>query len=118
MNHILIQDSDPDVLFVLQEALVMEDYRTVACTDYEEVWSALVQQRPQAILLEYKLGGKACNLLVSRIRALYPDIPIIALSCEKELIERCEQFPFDACLAKPFDLTDLYRLVGVFVANR
>jgi DNA-binding response OmpR family regulator len=40
------------------------------------------------------------------------DVPIVVISAVQDALNRVAELPVHACLAKPFDLDELVRLVG------
>lgn len=49
--------------------------------------------------------------MCNQIKAKYPHLPVIALSCNNNIHEVYSKFGFDDYISKPFDLDLLYRVL-------
>ena len=43
-------------------------------------------------------------------------MPIVVISAVQDALKRVEQVSINACIAKPFDLDDLVRTVGLYAS--
>jgi DNA-binding NtrC family response regulator len=60
-------------------------------------------------MLDYRLDGKVCIEICQQIKASYPHLPVIAMSCNNNINNVYDQYGFDDYIPKPFDLDMLYR---------
>lgn len=109
---VVVQDADKDVLEFLKLALELDGFRVKAVLHCdEEVLEIIDKTRPHVVMLDYKLDGEACIEICQRVKAKYPHLPVIALSCNVNIHEKYAQAGFDAYIEKPFDLNLLYRII-------
>jgi DNA-binding response OmpR family regulator len=112
MNTIVLHDNDEDLLDILSFVLREEGYIVhVTSTLDEHILELIADAKPYVVIIDYKLNGqdaiKACHL----IRAFYPDLPIIATSCNSQIKDKYQSDGFDDYLDKPFNLATLVDLV-------
>jgi DNA-binding response OmpR family regulator len=109
---IVVQDTDASVLDVLKAALEMEGFKAIPivhCDD--DVIDIIDKARPHVVMLDVKLDGKDCIDICHKIKAKYPHLPVIALSCNVNIHEQYASGGFDAYIKKTFDLDLLYRIL-------
>ena len=111
MNTIVLQDNEKDLLDLLAFVLREEGYVVhVTSTLDEHILELIADAKPHVVMIDYKLNGQdaieACHL----IRALYPDLPIIATSCNSQIKDKYQSDGFDDYLEKPFNLAALIDL--------
>ena len=64
--------------------------------------------RPHVIMLDYRLKGEDCIRICQEIKAVYPHLPVLAISCNNNINDVYSKFGFDGYITKPFDLDNLY----------
>lgn len=109
---ILVVDDDPSIVTFLQDALADEGYHVMQAVGGA---SLLVAQtmHPAVILLDIMMPGMD-GVEVSRRLRIDPataDIPIIAMSAVADR-GAMAALPVDGQLPKPFELDQLYDMVG------
>jgi DNA-binding response OmpR family regulator len=67
--------------------------------------------RPHVVLLDFKLDGRICIEMCRQIKAKYPHLPVLALSCNSNIDIVYNKHEFDGYIKKPFDLDLLYRIL-------
>jgi DNA-binding response OmpR family regulator len=118
MKTIIIQETDPHVLDVLQTALGDENYDVYAIQHCEEDFMRLIEEtRPHVVMLDYRLDGKKCLEIFNQIKKKYPHLPLIALSCNHNINTVAPELGFDGYIPKPFDLHELYLTLRRFIPN-
>lgn len=118
MHTILIQETDPNVLDVLKQALAIENYKVYAMHSCDENFIKLIEEtRPHVVMLDYRLDGKRCLEIFVEIKNKYPHLPLIALSCNHNINTVAPVLGFDDYIEKPFDLDDLYLTLRKFIPN-
>ncbi|UOE47935.1 response regulator [Mucilaginibacter sp. SMC90] len=118
METIVIQETDPDVLEILYAALEMEGFRVYALPEADPDYLDIIEKaRPHVVILDYRLNGEVCKQLCSQIKARYPYLPVVAMSCNSNIHEVYDRYGFNDYLSKPFDLEHLYRVLRKYVSG-
>ncbi|WP_183567644.1 response regulator [Mucilaginibacter sp. SP1R1] len=112
METVIIQDTDQSILDILTIALQMENYQVYSVQDFESNFMDMIKKlKPHVIMLDYKLDGKICVQICHQIKAVYPHLPVIALSCNSNINDEYDGHGFDDYIPKPFDLDNLYAVL-------
>jgi CheY-like chemotaxis protein len=69
-------------------------------------------------MLDYRLNGDSCIEICQQIKARYPHIPVIAMSCNYNINGVYDQQGFDDYIAKPFDLDVLYATLRKYIPRK
>ena len=118
METIVVQDTDQMVLEMLTAALEMEHFTVYPLMDFDEDFLGLIERvRPHVVLLDYRLTGDRCLEVLRDIKRKYPDLPVIATSCNSNIHQVYNRLGFDGYIAKPFDLDLLYRVLREYIAE-
>lgn len=108
---ILTVDDEHLVRRVVQQTLGRH-YDVVAAANAEQALEHARKRRFDLVILDIKMPGMSGLDLADRLRELYPDLPIAFLSSylDGEIRGRArKRTPY--IISKPYDLTDLNRLV-------
>ena len=109
MKTILIYDPDPDLLEVICIALEMRGFETIGLRLLNNDLMKLIQlHRPDLILMDFAYTGECSMEWCRSIKCFYPNLPILAVSCNYNICDTYTGFGFDDCISKPFDLEHLY----------
>jgi DNA-binding response OmpR family regulator len=109
---IIVQDKDESILDVLKLALEMEGFKVIPVMNCEdEILDTIEEHRPHVVVLDYRLDGKDCIDICHKIKARYPYLPVIAISCNINIDQKYAKNGFDAYIQKPFDLGLLYKTI-------
>lgn len=109
---IIVQETDASVLDILTFALQTEGFDVFPLLDCGEDFMELIEAvRPHVIVLDYKLDGKRSVEICHLIKAKFPHLPVLALSCNSNINEEYDKFGFDGYIPKPFDLDHLYSIL-------
>jgi DNA-binding NtrC family response regulator len=112
METIIIQETDKDILDVLTTALELEHFTVFTVMDYEtDLLGMIGKHRPHVVILDYRLDGQNCIRMCGQIKARYPHLPVVAMSCNSNINEVYDQQGFDDYIKKPFDLDHLYQVL-------
>lgn len=118
MSKILIQETDANVLDVLKQALSLENYTVFEMDQHDDNFMDLINSiRPHVVMLDYRLNGERCLEIFTEIKARYPHLPLIALSCNHNINTIAPELGFDDYIAKPFDLEELYLTLRKHIPN-
>jgi two-component system nitrogen regulation response regulator GlnG len=119
-KHILIIDDEEGICWTLQRALAREGHQVQVAASAEQAFERIVQQRPDAILLDVRLPGMDGLTALGRLRQLTHDAPIIVVTAFGNLntaVKAVEGGAFDY-LAKPFDLNQALDAVARALQRR
>lgn len=109
METIIIQDTDKDILELLTAALELEHFKVFSVMGYEtDLLGMIGRTRPHVVMLDYRLEGSDCVRICRQIKARYPHLPVVAMSCNSNINEVYDRHGFDDYIKKPFDLDRLY----------
>lgn len=88
MKRLLIVDSNPVVLTRFERVLALEVGLEVcaSCGTTEEALAHVSELRPDLILSDFDLPGRCALQLISEVGVLYPNIPVLIMSLDDELV--------------------------------
>ncbi|TME33769.1 MAG: response regulator [Chloroflexi bacterium] len=116
ISYVLVVDDDPAIRGLVGDALRSEGYVVDLAAHGREALDAMRARRPATVVLDLMMPVmdgfsfmEACHY-----EQLCDDVPIIVISAVHEALQRMNEVPVHACIAKPFDLDDLVRTVGQF----
>lgn len=114
--EIILQETDQDILEILKYVLEQEGYHVYALLDSNADFLALIEQhRPHVVMLDFRLDGKICLAILEKIKAKYPHLPVIAISCNHNINDEYSAIGFDDYIPKPFDLDHLYLTIRKYI---
>jgi len=112
MDRIVIQETDPAVLELLELALTEAGFEVHAvdhcAPDFLDIISL---KQPHLVVLDYKISGKQAIEVCCQVKQRFPHLPIIALSCNYNINQDYQRHGFDDYIRKPFDLDLLIRIL-------
>jgi len=109
MKTIIVQDTEKEILDVLTTALELDHFKVFPAIGYEvDLLSMIGRVRPHGVMLDYLQEGSECIRICRQIKTHYPDLPVIAMSCNSNINQVYDQHGFDDYIEKPFDLDYLY----------
>jgi DNA-binding NtrC family response regulator len=113
MNEtIIVQDTDRGVLDVLTQALELENFTVYPLQDTEHNFIELIEKtRPHVVMLDYRISGKKSMEILQTIKLSYPNLPVIAMSCNHNINTEALVAGFDGYIEKPFDFDLLYKIL-------
>ena len=113
-SYVLVVDDDPAIRGLVADALRVEGYVVDLAAHGREALDAMRARRPATVVLDLMMPimdgfsfMEACHQ-----EQLCNDVPIVVISAAQDALRRMHDVPVHACIAKPFDLDDLVRLVG------
>jgi DNA-binding response OmpR family regulator len=119
METILIHEPDAAILDILNTALQMEGYQVYRLENHDFNALELIRRhRAKLLLLDCWLSSYAGKRLCGWIKAHFPCLPVIALSCDNDIDIHYRDFGFDDYLRKPFDLASLYQVIRKHLSTR
>lgn len=117
-SYVLVVDDDPAIRGLVGDALRSEGYTVDLAAHGREALDAMRARRPSTVVLDLMMPVmdgfsfiEACHH-----EQLCDGVPIVVISAVHDALERINEVPVHACIAKPFDLDDLVRTVGQFAS--
>jgi DNA-binding response OmpR family regulator len=107
-ERILIVDDEPRYVRLMEANLITENYQVIKAYDGQQAVNAVVEQKPDLVLLDLMMpvldGFGACD----RIRG-FSDVPIIIITAKGEEQSRVRGLDLgaDDYIVKPFSATEL-----------
>jgi len=119
-GRILIMDDEEVMRGVLTKMLRRKGYSPVAAADGEEAlslfWKSIQQGRPfSGVILDLTIpGGLGGKDVIAEIREKDKQTPVLVSSgySEDPIIQRPEQYGFNASITKPFSYSELIEVVS------
>ena len=105
--QVWVVDDDRSVRFVLAAALEEAGFRVTAFAAADEAMQALATQPPPALVLtDVRMPGDSGLVLLERLKAAVPGLPVIVMSAHTDVASTAGAFRGGAheFLSKPFDL--------------
>ncbi len=119
METIIVQETDAGVLDVLTQALELENFQVYPLQDTEHNFLELIEKaRPHVVILDFKINGVKSLQILRTIKAEYPHLPVIALSCNNNINTVALANGFDDYIRKPFDLDLLYTVLRKHIVKQ
>ena len=115
-SYVLVVDDDPAIRGLVGAALREEGYSVDLAAHGKEALEAMRARKPSTVVLDLMMpimDGfsfiEACHN-----EQLCDNVPIVVISAAHDALQRINEVPIHACIAKPFDLAELVRTVGQF----
>jgi DNA-binding response OmpR family regulator len=107
---IFVVDDDPDMLEVIEEALVFKQYVVHRARDGQQAWEMLGNESPSIILADFQMPNLNGSELFDRVRGSHNNYatPFVFMSSTPELITSTGSY---TVLRKPFNLDTLIQKV-------
>ena len=108
-----IVDDDQSVRWVLEKALKQADMETRSFERAEHLLEALGDGPPDVLITDVRMPGMSGLTLLERLRASYPDLPLIVITAHSDLENAVAAYKGGAFeyLPKPFDIDEATELV-------
>ena len=114
---VLVVDDEEDVLVLLSTMLANYGFEVETTTLPDKIYKSILMFEPEAILLDINLGNisgvEVCKGLKSHNRTKH--IPIILVSGDPEIKDKCAECNADNCIGKPVDFDKLVKLIKGFI---
>jgi two-component system C4-dicarboxylate transport response regulator DctD len=113
--RILVVDDEPLIRWAISQTFAARGHTVIEASDGRGARETVSGQheRPDAIVLDYRLPDSKDFTLLDDLTRLVPGRPIILITAEAtpELVENALEHGAAAVLSKPFDLSDLESIV-------
>lgn len=116
METIVVQESDAAIREVIRLTLEAEDFNVLALKECDVNFLPLIERANSSlIILDFRISGKECVENCQLIKASYPSLPVVAMSCNSKIKNIYRHYGFDGYIEKPFDLDVLCQTVKQYV---
>jgi DNA-binding response OmpR family regulator len=110
---VLVVEDDPDLLEIESAILRDAGYRVVEASDGLEALAAADLERPALVLLDMRMPRMNGWEFAREFRARHgPGCPIVVVTAAEDARARAREIGADAWLEKPFEVTDVLRLLA------
>jgi len=108
-TKILVVEDDPNLGYILQESLELQNFSVTRCNDGEEGQISFLNDKFDLCLIDVMLPKKDGFTLAKNIRQVDQHIPIIFLTAKSLKEDRVEGFKIgaDDYITKPFSMEEL-----------
>lgn len=118
-SYVLVVDDDPAIRGLLADALRDEGYAVDLAAHGREALEAMRVRRPSTVVLDLMMpimdGFSFMEACYNE--QLCENVPIVVISAVHDALQRIEEVPIHACVAKPFDLDELIRTITQFAGR-
>jgi DNA-binding response OmpR family regulator len=117
-HRVLIVDDDDSVRVLLRTTLPAEDFHIVEAEDGDKALRLIGEEKPDLILLDWKMPGRDGAFVLDDVKQRYPQLPVIVLTAEGRDPQRelAASLGADSFLTKPFSpiqvIETVERLLG------
>ena len=116
MKKVIVQDTDIDLLETLTIVLKDAGFDVLPVREYKDVIKHIPLFSPNLVLLDYKLAGEQSINICQSVKRRFPQLPVIALSCNLTIQKEYARAGFDDYIEKPFELDHLIKVVNKTMA--
>jgi two-component system, NtrC family, nitrogen regulation response regulator GlnG len=119
-SKVWVVDDDRSIRWVLERALDQEGLSPVSFENADKVLERLQREQPDAIISDIRMPGTDGIHLLERVRAEFPQLPIIIMTAHSDLDSAVSSYQSGAFdyLPKPFDIDDAIAIVKRAVQHR
>jgi DNA-binding NtrC family response regulator len=108
---ILIVDDEPDICEALEMALTMEGYAVKAIQDRQNALTAIADDEPGMIFLDYRMPGLEIADFLGALKSAKVECPIVLMTGNKDPQDQARDLGLEHHLQKPFELEAMVALV-------
>lgn len=111
---ILVVDDEKGMRLLFEEVLTHYGYTVDSASNGAEALALVAETIPDLVLLDMNMPGLSGPETLLRLRAQYPDLPVIMVSADvdDDNWAKVEKLGVQGRLDKPFDLNDLTRMLA------
>jgi CheY-like chemotaxis protein len=115
-KKVLIVEDEPDILKMTEFRVRNAGYETVTATYGQEALDKVQSEKPDLILMDYKLPGMTGVEIYNKLQEdeSCQKIDVIFLTASKgniELVEKMEEIGVEHCLIKPYEPEELLNMI-------
>ncbi|MDP2660029.1 MAG: response regulator [Dehalococcoidia bacterium] len=118
LSRVLIVDDDRTMIGFLVMALSLDGYKCVNASNGQEAMKRVIERDPAIILLDLTMpvmdGTEFYRWLRGSGRT---EVPVILMTANQNGMKTCQELGAQACLTKPFELSELEAQVSRFIGG-
>lgn len=118
MPSVLIVEDDADTADIIAAFLSQENYGVKVAVCHDDALTALKQEQPDFILMDYNLPVTAPAPFVSRVSREYPACTLILMTASTSIRTHAAELGINYWLGKPFEPDELLRMLKQILARR
>lgn len=111
MPSVLIVEDDADTAEIIGAFLTQENYGVRVAVNHDEALTALKQEAPDFILMDYNLPHTPPAPFVSRVAREYPASTLILMTASTSIRTHAAELGINHWLGKPFEPDELIRML-------
>lgn len=113
-KKIVICDDEVSILDVLSIALADDNIEVIPTSKSNELFSLIDTNKPDLLIIDLQMPWLPGDQVVRELKSSekHKQLPVIMVSASGKGEKAAAECGADAFLAKPFELDDLYQLVG------
>ena len=92
MNSVWIVDDDASIRWVLEKALMREHISCELFSSVDDVLAALEKEQPGVLVSDIRMPGDSGLVLLEKIKAQYPRLPVIIMTAFSDLDSAVSSF--------------------------
>ena len=115
-RRILVFDDDPSMLTIMRYILEEASWEIMTAAKCNEAVHIITEFKPSVILMDNKIPDYGGVYAIRQIKqhSELQHIPVILFTANPNIAELAREAGADAYLAKPFGLTQLYKIIDDF----
>jgi CheY-like chemotaxis protein len=115
-SYVLVVDDDPAIRGLVADALRGEGYSVDLAAHGREALDAMRARCPVTVVLDLMMPVMDGFSFMEACHAeqLCGGVPIVVISAAHDALRKIREVPVNAFIAKPFDLEDLIKTVGLY----
>jgi two-component system nitrogen regulation response regulator GlnG len=119
-EHVWVIDDDRSIRWVLEKALDRANIDVTSFQNASGVLDRLMREQPDAIIADIRMPGMDGLMLMERIHAISPQLPVIIMTAHSDLDSALAAYEGGAFeyLPKPFDVDEATELVKRAIRQR
>jgi len=115
---VLVVEDDPDLRALVELVLDGAGYRVISAADGRDALEKVGREMPGVILLDMKMPRMNGWEFVREFRARHgPLVPIVIVTADYDAGQRAAEGGAAGYLGKPFNIDELLRVAGQFMAG-
>lgn len=117
LQTVLVIDDDSDIRDLIAETLIDEGYHVLTSGDGQTAVALAAAQPPGLILLDLMMPKMSGWQVIEELKASSrtSSTPVVLVSASRDLQTISRQLGAASCLAKPFDLDTLVKMVHAYL---
>jgi CheY-like chemotaxis protein len=108
---ILVVDDTEEHLFMFSMLLKQQQHKVETAMSADKALAFVESFKPDIILIDVLLGNYSGRVLCKQIRNRHPDIHMVIISANAEVLEDYGDCGAEGAIEKPFDIITVYNTI-------